>query len=115
MSPGTPPLYQFRYFFSSGSGICLWGLNPEAIERYGYAVDLKDLKLEENLLRRGWHLLAWFDTALDWSYPGNPSPWTKEESQRFDDYAQRFLSDVRQALGTGFEIRDESKTAAQTR
>ena len=64
--------YVFRYFFDPGSGICLWSDNDEAREKFDYPVELSDLGLSENLLRQAIHLIAWYDTSLDWSYPPTP-------------------------------------------
>ncbi len=100
--------YIFRYFFDSGLGICLWSDNDAARERFNYPVELSDLGLSENLLRRVNHLIAWYDTFRDWSYPPNPSPWPMSEDIRFHEASQKLLSMLRQELGSEFEIRDES-------
>ncbi len=100
--------YIFRYFFDPGSGICLWSDNDAARERFNYPAELSDLVLSENLLRQAIHLIVWYDTSLDWSYPPNPSPWSKSEGIRFHDASQNLLSMLRQELGPEFEIRDES-------
>lgn len=100
--------YVFRYFFDAGSGICLWSANDEAREKFDYPVQLSDLELPESLLRQAIHVMAWYDTSLDWSYPSNPSPWSESERIRFHDASQNLLSMLRQELGPEFEIRDES-------
>ncbi len=102
--------YVFRYFFDPGSGICLWSGNDEARERFDYPVELSDLGLSENLLRQAFHLIAWYDTSLDWSYPSNPSPWAESEKTRFHVASQNLLSMLRQELGSEFEIHDESSS-----
>jgi hypothetical protein len=102
--------YLFRYFFDAGSGVCLWSANDAAREKFGYPVTLESLGLPENLLREALHIVTWYDTSLDWSYPPSPSPWSEEERARFIEASQRLLSNLRQQLGPTCDIRDESDT-----
>jgi len=103
--------YRYRYFFDAGSGYCLWSPNDEAERRFGdIAVDLRNLPVSENTWRRGYHILAWYDTCIDWSYPPDRSPWSFEEARRFDMAAQELLTQLRHELGADFEIIDESGT-----
>jgi hypothetical protein len=101
------PRYELRYFFDPGSGICLWSANDEAREKFGYPIELDSLGLTETLRRRALHLIRWFDTSIDWSSPGEPSPWSREERARFAKAAVDLLSELRKTLGHEFEIRDE--------
>ena len=88
-----------RYFFDTGSGVCLWAANDRARGRFGYAVALDDLPLSENTRRWLLHLVAWHDTAIDWSAPPQAaSGWTAEEAQRFQAAADRGLALLRQDL-----------------
>ena len=102
--------YLFRYFFDAGSGVCLWSANDAAREKFDYPVTLQSLALPENLLREALHIVTWNDTSLDWGYPPNPSPWSDEERARFNDASQCLLSNLRQQLGSMYDIRDESGT-----
>jgi hypothetical protein len=52
-------------------------------------------------------MTAWHDTALDWDYPPDPSPWTDEERARFSQAAARILLRIQGELGDGFRIRFE--------
>jgi hypothetical protein len=104
------PDYLLRYFFDAGSGACLWSVNDAARDKFDYAVALQSLDFPENLLREAYHILAWCDTALDWSSPSAPSSWSAEENVRFNQASQRLLAKLRQQLGPAFEIRDESGT-----
>lgn len=107
------PRYVLRYFFDPGSGICLWSANEAAREKFDYPVQLRDLGLPENLLRKALYVMAWYDTSLDWSYPSNPSPWSESERALFSETSQDLLSVLRQHLGSEFEIRDESSPQQQ--
>jgi hypothetical protein len=107
----SEPRYQLRYFFDSGSGVCLWSSNAAARERFGYAVEADQLGLSTKLCRQHAHMCAWFDTSVDWDDPAGPSPWTLEEAERFDDASTSMLRDLRQELGSEFAIADERRTA----
>ena len=100
--------YIFRYFFDPGSGICLWSANDEARNKFDYPVDLRNLKLSDNLLYKGYYVMAWYDTSIDWDYPPDPSPWSESERLQFVTASQNFLSKLREYLGAEFEIIDES-------
>ncbi len=107
------PRYVLRYFFDPGSGICLWSANDAAREKFDYPVQLQDLGLPENLLRKALYVMAWFDTSLDWNYPSDPSPWSENERARFHETSQVLLSMLRQQLGSEFEILDASSSLQQ--
>lgn len=74
-------------------------------------MELDELGLSENLVRRVQFLIAWFDTSIDWSSPAGPSPWSAEQRIDFSRAAQDLLSQLRGALGSDFIIFDESDTA----
>lgn len=105
--------YQLRYSFDPGAGVCLWAANDAARERFDYPVDAQDLPLPENTRRRVWYICAWFDTCIDWDYPPLPSPWSREERERFNAEAQGLLTLLREQLGPEFEVIDESGTAGR--
>jgi hypothetical protein len=100
-------LYKVRYFFSPGAGVCLWSANDAAREKYDLPVDHWQLPLTENLKRRLNHIVAWYDTAIDWNSPSDPSLWTAEESERFQKESTELLNLLRTALEKDFEIVDE--------
>ena len=103
--------YELRFFFDAGSGICLWSGNAEARERFGYPVDHRTLPLSENTQRFLTHLMAWYDTSIDWSDPGGTEDfWTREELARFAAEATKGLQRVRQELPAGFIVTDDRKT-----
>jgi hypothetical protein len=96
-------LYELRYSFDTGSGICLWPNNDAARERFGYAIELDTLGLPEAVVAQGEALVVRFDTWMDWNNaPANL--WSDEESRQFDRDAQAFLQILRSSLGTDFVI-----------
>jgi len=102
-------LYRLRYFFDTGSGICLWSANDAARERFDYAVELRDLPLPETIRRRGYFVLAWWDTFMDWEQAPDPSRWWPHEEAAFNAAAQELLALFRDHLGPDFELVDESR------
>jgi hypothetical protein len=102
-------IYKFRYFFDPGSGVCLWSGDDGTRERFDYPVESRKLPLSGNLQRRLDYVVAWYDTAINWDYPPDPSPWSDEEWTRFRGETDALLGALRQALGPDFEIVDERK------
>ncbi|MGE8210274.1 MAG: hypothetical protein ACN6RH_12250 [Stenotrophomonas rhizophila] len=100
---------ELRYFFDPGSGICLWAHNDEARERFGYPVEHWTLPLSENTRRWLSYLIAWFDTSIDWSSPGDSDDrWSADEVGRFREASIRGAALVREELeGIGFLIIEE--------
>lgn len=91
--------YVIRYLFDPGSGVGLWASNEEAKSRFGYPIDHWELPLSENTKRFLQHLVAWFDTSIDWSSPGDTDDyWTEEELNRFKISSAKGLQLLRQEL-----------------
>jgi len=107
------PQYKFRFFFSPGSGTCLWVDNDAASERWDCAVDINDLPLTDQQKYQALYVIAWYDTSIDWDYPPGPSPWSNEELLKFNNAAQSLLVSFQTRLGSG-NIRDLSDTGNQT-
>ena len=105
-----PDQYRFRYFFDTGSGICLWSDNDAARRRFGYAVDVENLPLPESVCRRSVFVTSWYDTFMDWENAPEPSPWAAREESAFKFAAQELLLLFREHLSQDFEIIDESGT-----
>lgn len=75
-------------------------------------MDVAALDLAENTRRQATHLIAWYDTSIDWDHPIGPSPWSADEQIRFERAAQALLSSLRAQLGDGIAVDDASQTAA---
>jgi len=101
--------YKFRFFFDPGSGVCLWSGDDRTREKFDYPVESRKLPVPENLQRKLEYIVAWDDTAIDWDYLPDPSPWPQEEWDRFRKETDSLLLALRQALGPEFEIVDERK------
>ena len=98
--------YQLRFWFEHG-GFCLWGMNDKAKEMYGYAIKNEDLPISEDLINVLNDLEYEYGTYLDWDYPTNPSPWTKERKLGFLDKTTDVYMDLKDELGSEFEIINE--------
>jgi len=94
--------YVLRYFVDPGAGICLWSANDAAREKFGYPVQINNLGLSEDVVRKAISVMAWHDTSLDWSHPVGPSPWSEEERARFFEASQSLLAMLQQQLGPEF-------------
>ncbi len=96
-----------RFFFEAGSGICLWAGNDVARDRYGYAIDHRDLELNSALADRLDRLIALFDTSLDWDDPGRGNIWTELQRREFAEAARSLLKDLNGEVAEFLTIVDE--------
>ena len=103
-------LYRLRYLFDTGSGHCLWSGNEAALEKFDYPVSLKELPLPETIRRRGYFVIAWYDTFTDWDNAPEASEWRQREEAAFNAAAQELLTLLHMKLGPDFQLVDESKT-----
>ena len=104
-------MYRLRFFFDTGSGVCLWSDTDAARGRFDYPVDLGELPLPQTIHRRGCFVIAWYDTFMDWENSPEPSRWWPREEAAFNAAAQELLALLREYLGPDFELVDESGTA----
>lgn len=72
-------------------------------ELYGYLTPVltaivnghRQNKIEE----RPQQLMEWHDSALNWDYPPDPGPWTKEQYDEFDLASLDAMCEIRRCLG----------------
>lgn len=114
VGPDSEASYRLRFFFDTGSGICLWSANYAARERFDYPVPLELLPLPETLRRRGTFVIAWHDTFMDWELSPQPSRWWSREKTAFNAATQELLALLREHLEPDFELVDESGTDDST-
>lgn len=104
-------MYQLRYRFEFGSGVCFWCANEAAHHFFpDYPITSNQLPVSLTLQKRIEFLLSWYDTFLNWDNAPELSPWSGEEAIQFCRAAQEVLQLTRKQLGADFEILDESKT-----
>ena len=112
----TAPRLRLRFFFEVGSGVCLWAADAATEAALGDVVTPEQLPLPGNLHHTLRHLIAWFDTSIDWEHPTQPGPhWDAEEAQRFELARWRAGQALRQALPSEqFELLDGPGPHANT-
>ncbi|WP_189642391.1 hypothetical protein [Deinococcus piscis] len=96
------PVYEFRFFFESGTHICLWSANENARQCFDYPVSLRDLMLPRDLTLWGEALMERWDDAVGWYGP--PMPWNEGEEAHFHGEVSRFLDALERALGREYRL-----------
>jgi hypothetical protein len=101
--------YKARFFHDWGSGTWLWAANDLTRSKYDYAVDHHRLGFADQLAADLDELTARRDKALNWDYPPHPGPWREPECAAMNAAVAVALTLVRNALGSDWEIIDESQ------
>jgi len=101
--------YHLKFWFEHG-GICIWGANEKAKNKYGYAIEQKDLPISAGLIRELNDLEDKYVTFLDWEYPPNPSPWSEEQKHDFLNRATIAYEKLKAELGTDYEVENNVAT-----
>lgn len=96
--------YVLKYMYDWCSGTCLWSVNKEADEKYGYPIDLDDLPLSDELRKELDFLVDKHDEALDWDCPSNPLLWSEQEQTDFISRAKKAYYFVVKELGDDYEV-----------
>ena len=99
--------YQLRFWFEHG-GICIWGINEKAKEKYGYAINNHSLPIPEDLIKELDALEREYATYLDWDFPQDPSPWTQKQKNDFLYRANLACEKLKNNLFLEFEIQNEA-------
>lgn len=95
--------YVLRFWFEHG-GICIWGKNEAAKEKYGYSIENYELPISEELINLLDSLESEYVKCINWDSPLDESPWTKEERLRFIDNANYAYAKLVKELGSEYEI-----------
>lgn len=98
--------YQLRFWFEHG-GICIWGMNNDAKEKYGYTIKSNVLPISEDLTSKINALEDEYANYIDWNNPQDPSPWTKEHKADFYNRATIVYEELKDELGPDFQIANE--------
>lgn len=108
---------RLRYAFEAGSGVCLWAQDTEAQQHFAdFAIELEQLALSRNTDAWLRHLLAWFDTSLDWDDPARAGAcWDAAEQQRFVLAARHGLQLLQQELPGHWQICSDLPVEPQVR
>ena len=79
-------------------------MNDAARERYDHPVDLSELPISPDLLKRLQDLVAWHDEALNWDDPDSGLVWDEAQTRKFDEKAIALHRDLCEELGEEYEI-----------
>jgi hypothetical protein len=96
-------VYKLKLMFEWGGGT-IWCANDAAREKHDVGPVEERLPLPKKILDELQHLTELHDSALDWSYPPDPSPWSKQQFERFDEKAQNILEKIKVELGPEYEV-----------
>ncbi len=96
--------FEVRLMFEWG-GPCLWGMNEATQSAFGGYSDLESsLPLSNETKAKLIELITAHDTALDWADPGGPSPWSKNDFDKFEVEAHAILKTIQTELGDQFLV-----------
>lgn len=98
--------YVLKYWFEHG-GTCIWSMNDEARDKFGYAIDNHKLPISKPLIDELYALEEEYHGYLDWDYPPLPSPWSWEQKNDFKNCANILYLKLKLELGSNFEIINE--------
>lgn len=90
--------------FEWGGGT-IWCANDAAIKKYDVGPVEEKLPLSQEALEQLQRLTDLHDEALNWEYPPDPSPWTKQQFESFEIKALEILDKLRVELGAEYEIK----------
>lgn len=95
-----------KFGFDYGNNFsCLWSGNQEAVEKFeGYTIEHKELNISEELDNRMTALCQEYQSSLNWDYPPDPSPWTKEQKLLFSNNANQAYNDLCAQVGDNYQI-----------
>ncbi len=84
------------FFFDWGADTCLW--NDDG------ALDYDKFNLSEDLKNTLINMAEEYQTALNWDYPPDPSPWTAEQKEDFMNRSKIVYQQIVNELGEKFEV-----------
>jgi hypothetical protein len=96
-------VYRIKLMFEWGGGT-IWCANEPALSKFAVGPIEQLLPVSDSVRNRLFELTTWHDTALNWAYPPDPSPWSDEERTRFEAAANSILIELQTELGSSFEV-----------
>ena len=85
------------FFFDWGADTCLWNDDDGAL-------DYDKFNLSEDLKNTLINMAKEYQTALNWDYPPDPSPWTAEQKEDFMNRSKIVYQQIVNELGEKFEV-----------
>lgn len=81
-----------------------WAIDEEAKVKYGYNVDLKDLKLKKNTVIRIKSIIKLFHQKLNPVYQIFPSFWSGRMNLFFQMFINQVYNEIKSEIGNKFEL-----------
>lgn len=106
--------YQIRFFYDWGCDSPFWCGNDAARAKFDVgSIEPEELGLSSQTSEMVRALTEWHDTALNWDYPPDPSPWRQEECDRFNAAVDSLLETIRAELSKEYELIDQQCRARE--
>lgn len=103
MTSDQRPLHKLKLMFEWGGGT-VWGNSTHTSNTFGVG-PIEDVLPIGNVLKQTLaDMTEWHDTALNWDYPPDPSPWPSSEFERFEKVVEDVLSKLRLELGPEYQV-----------
>lgn len=97
--------YVIKFFFEWGTDCCLWSGNEAAAQRYGIGAGAYEhISISDELKLTLMQLADEYQTALNWEYPPDPSPWSQTQKEDFMKRAEAAFERLTKELGDEHEI-----------
>ena len=98
-------VYQLKFMFDWGSGVCLWSTNKNAEEKFGdYPVGATELPVSQEIKDEIEALIERHDEAFNWDNPSGSLLWDDNQIQEFLAQAKEIYLTLCNELGEEYEI-----------
>ncbi len=98
--------YELRFWFEFG-GVCLWGMNEAAKNKFGYAIGPESLPISKALIDKLDQMQDEYATFIDWDDPAKPTEWTQDHMRDFLRRADEIYEKIKIELGPEYEVTNE--------
>lgn len=97
------PMYQMKFMFDWGSGVCVWSVNEMAKKRFGsYPIFTSQLPISDELKIELEYLITWHDEALNWGTPNSDLLWNDTQVDDFLNMAKKAYYRLCDELGKDY-------------
>lgn len=99
--------YIIKVWFEHG-GVCLWGMNQAAKEKYNYPIAPELLPISEETKAIANSMNKAYRTAYDWNDFSKGTVWTEEQIEEFEKKSQDLAIRLQKELGDDYIIKYEA-------
>jgi hypothetical protein len=95
-----------KFMFDYTAGTCIWSANQETADNFGGwgCIHHETLGVSDGLGLIMIDLCKEFDSSLDRSNPGGPSPWTEEHWLDFKERTRQVYEDLVKEIGETYKV-----------